>query len=125
MHAPTRSGKWRLIGPNVQAGPDASIDNREFVVFSMGGYSRWQLLRHIVKVALGRHVTDPEMHYFVTDALVISADPPQVVTLDGEVSGATPVTVRLVPESLRVFASPNFIDDVGIPRTYPIRERAR
>lgn len=102
------------IGPRVQAGPDASIDNRQLVVFSMGGYSRWRLLRHTLKVALGRHVRDPETHYFVTDALTIMTDPAQVVTLDGEPHGTTPVTIRLAPETLNVFASPEFIDDAGM-----------
>lgn len=109
------------IGPRVQAGPDASIDNRQLVVFSMGGYSRWRLLRHTLKVALGRHVRDPEIHYFVTDELTITTEPAQTVTLDGEPHGSTPVTIRVAPEALNVFASPDFVDDVGMQPATPSR----
>ncbi len=78
-------------------------------------------MRHTLKVALGRHVRDPEIHYFETDALTITTDPEQVVTLDGEPHGTTPVTIRLAPEALNVFASLGFVDDVGMEPATPSR----
>jgi diacylglycerol kinase family enzyme len=116
------------IGPFLRAAPGASIANRHLVVYAMGGYSRWRLLRHTIEVALGWQVRDPEMHYLETEALTITTEPPQVVTLDGEPHGTTPITIRLVPAALQVYASPAFlaeVSEVAIPRNHVFRHIGR
>ena len=98
------------VGEHLKAGPDAAIDNGRLVVFTLEGRSRYQLIRGAWSVALGRQATDPRNHYFETDRLAITADPPQRVTLDGEPAGETPVTVRVVPRALRVCAPAAYLD---------------
>lgn len=114
----------RYIGINIPASPDASVDNRQLAIFALGGESLAGFLWQGAEVILGRHVQDARVHYFTTEALTIAADPPQRVMLDGESAGVTPVTVRLVPNCLRVFAPRDFRDEVGLAR-HVVRSGAR
>ena len=98
------------VGEHLKAGPDAAIDNGRLVVFTLEGRSRYQLIRGAWSVAIGRQATDPRNNYFETTELTISADPPQRLTLDGEPCGETPVTIRVVPRALRVFAPAAYCD---------------
>ena len=94
----------RFIGPNLPAGPDAAIDDHELIVFTLGGRGRTRLLIQAVKVWRGRHAGNPRFHYRITSGLTVVADPPQRYLLDGEPGGVTPVTIRLLPHAVKVFA---------------------
>jgi diacylglycerol kinase (ATP) len=103
----------RYIGPDMLAGPSAELDNHQMVVFTLGGRNRIQLMIQAIEVWFGRHAYNPKFHYRITDALTITADPPQKYLLDGEPGGVTPVAVRLIPDAIRVFAPPGFDQTPG------------
>lgn len=98
----------RFIGPHLLAGPHASIADHELIVFTLGGRSHLRLAIQAVKVWLGLHAGNPRFHFRITDALTIATDPPQRYVLDGERGGWTPVTVRLLPNAVKVFAPADF-----------------
>jgi diacylglycerol kinase (ATP) len=104
------------VGEHLKAGPDAAIDDGRLVVFTLEGRSREQLIRGAWSVAIGRQANDPRNNYFETAEVTITADPPQRLTLDGEPCGETPVTVRVVPRALRVFAPAAYLDNTALHR---------
>jgi YegS/Rv2252/BmrU family lipid kinase len=48
-----------------------------------------------------RH-TDDLFHHWTAKHIGIEADPPQVVHIDGEIVGSTPVTLEILPKAIRV-----------------------
>jgi YegS/Rv2252/BmrU family lipid kinase len=104
------------VGEHLKAGPDAAIDNSRLVVFTLEGRSRYQLIRGAWSVAIGRQANDPRNNYFETTEVTITADPPQRLTLDGEPAGETPVTVRVAPKALRVFAPTSYLETSALHR---------
>jgi diacylglycerol kinase (ATP) len=63
-------------------------------------------LRHVLMVLIRRHHEDPEVTYVRARHLRIAAHPPMPVQVDGEPHGTTPVTIEIVPRSLRVLVGP-------------------
>jgi diacylglycerol kinase family enzyme len=52
-------------------------------------------------IVAGNEDAEPLQHWRAREVMV-TADPPQVVQVDGEVWGETPITVRVVPQAVRV-----------------------
>lgn len=96
------------FGARLRVGADAAIDNGELIVFTFEGESRAHLVRRTLGLVLGRHAADPGTHYFATTALTLDADPAQPINADGEVIGATPLTIGQAPRALRLFVPPDF-----------------
>ncbi len=101
------------VGEHIKAGPDASIDDGRLVVFTLEGRSRYQLIRGAWSVLRGRHATDPRNNYFETTHLAIRTEPPQMLTLDGEISGETPVEITVASRALRVFAPAQYCERIA------------
>lgn len=59
------------------------------------------------KLALGRHIGDPDVEYALARRAVIDADTPQPVHVDAEPFGVTPLTVEVVPHALRLLVPPS------------------
>lgn len=85
-------------------GPDAHPHDgvAELSVMSSPGF--WPLVGQVLSI-LGRRTSKPELEPVRT--LKLSAEPPMLVHVDGDVIGKTPVEVRLLPAALR------FIADAG------------
>ena len=84
-------------GPRIDP-TDRVLDLCIYDVRSPADYVRlaWRLL-------VGRHRRDESTRFFrVRESVVIESDRPALVQGDGEVLGTTPVTVRIVPEAVRV-----------------------
>jgi diacylglycerol kinase family enzyme len=52
-------------------------------------------------IVAGNEDAEPLQHWRAREVMV-TADPPQTVQVDGEVWGETPITVRVVPQAVRV-----------------------
>lgn len=88
--------------------PDATIQDHRLVVFTLGGFSRRQLFKIWLAYQFGRHTILPESHYFTTQDVTITTDPPQYVDVDGEVTIQTPARFRVAPNALKVMVPANF-----------------
>jgi YegS/Rv2252/BmrU family lipid kinase len=58
------------------------------------------------RLAVGRHIGDPDVGYALAQRVVIDADTPQPVHVDAEPFGVTPLTVEVVPHALRLLVPP-------------------
>lgn len=65
--------------------------------------SRWQMVRLFAKVFDGSHVHLPCVEYWQACRLQIVANDDLPLDLDGEIKGAAPVSIEVVPGALRVF----------------------
>jgi YegS/Rv2252/BmrU family lipid kinase len=90
--------------------PETHVESRDVLAQIVVGSSRLTLLRAWLAVALGRP-PDPSIvtELPIRDAM-IEADPPQYVSIDGEVAARTPVRIAVVPEALALMVPPGFED---------------
>ena len=70
------------------------------------GRSRWNLVRYVLRMIVGRlsHASDVEFRR--ARYVHIEAEHPVPYEVDGDFAGRTPVTIRVVPEPLRILAPP-------------------
>lgn len=94
------------IGPYTGAGmtvaPDARLDDGRFDVRVFRGFSKWELIRHLVSIAFGRRRYAPHVSTYRSATVRISSAHPLPARVDGIDLGTTPVTFRTLPGALRV-----------------------
>jgi diacylglycerol kinase (ATP) len=95
-------------GGDLRIAPDARINDGQFdlcIFEAPEGLPAVQwaaFLRGIGAWAIGRHTTDPNVHFYRARRIQIETNPPTAVQIDGDAIGNTPVTVEILPRSLRV-----------------------
>jgi diacylglycerol kinase family enzyme len=57
----------------------------------------------MVAVLARRHLRDPSVRYYRAKTIMLSSEPAISGQLDGEMFGATPVEITVVPQALSVF----------------------
>ncbi len=105
-------GNGRIHGGMLLA-PNASIANRQLIFFTLGGPSRWQLIRTWSLAVFGRHTTTPEANFFSTIEVAIETDPVLPIDMDGHVTARTPARFTLAPDALKLIAPANFEQPPG------------
>ncbi|MEO3784850.1 YegS/Rv2252/BmrU family lipid kinase [Actinocorallia sp. B10E7] len=90
---------------------DASPDDRLLAVYQLGDDARLRLMSATARhAATGRFRTLAEPSFLTTNAVEVATDPPMAVDVDGELRARTPVSVRLLPNALRVMVPREFPD---------------
>ncbi len=84
--------------------PGARLDDGLFDVRIFEGFSRWELLRHFVAIAAGRHRYEPRVRTVRSAQVRVASASPLRVRADGEDAGWTPVDIRVRRRALRVLA---------------------
>lgn len=91
----------RCYGGGMQIAPGAVPDDGLLDIVLVEETSRSELLRQLPGLFSGKHVSHPAVKLFRTEAVEILA-PPQDVTLDGELLGATPGHVTRAGSRIRM-----------------------
>jgi YegS/Rv2252/BmrU family lipid kinase len=90
---------------------DTSADDRQLLVYRLGGRRRMALVSATLRHALGgAHRTVTEPAFLAVSELWLETDPPLPLDVDGEICGYTPARVALAAEALRVMVAPGFPD---------------
>ena len=93
--------------------PDASADNRELLILTLNTVNRWRLLSMLIAFLAGKHTVFSEAEFFRTNEVVIETTPPQYMSVDGEITTQTPVTISVASEALKVMAPISFEEPFG------------
>jgi YegS/Rv2252/BmrU family lipid kinase len=91
-------------GGGMLLAPSAELGDGLFDVVLAGQLSKRRFLRVLPKVFKGTHVSEPAYRMVRARELRVDASRPFVLYADGEPIGETPVTIRIVPDALRVLA---------------------
>ncbi|MDG4767932.1 YegS/Rv2252/BmrU family lipid kinase [Solwaraspora sp. WMMD406] len=90
---------------------DANADDRLLVAYPVGGPSRRGLLGATVRnAATGHRRTLRHDPFLAVGELLVEADRPAAVEIDGEPSGETPIRLSVDPNALRVMAAADVVD---------------
>jgi YegS/Rv2252/BmrU family lipid kinase len=91
-------------GGGMLLAPTAELGDGLFDVVLTGDLPKRRFLRVLPKIFKGAHVGEPAYSMVRARELHVDADRPFVLYADGDPIGETPVTIRIVPDALRVLA---------------------
>ena len=98
------TGITSRYGGGFQIVPNARIDDGLFDVCIVRPVSSVTVLRLLVTLFWGGHVSHPAVSMHQTQALKIETDTPMLLYADGEPMCETPVTIKIIKHGLRVMA---------------------
>ena len=89
----------------IKLAPFAAPDDGwlDVCVFERPRVGRVGFATQMVAVLARRHLRDPSVRYYRAKTITLSSEPPISGQLDGEMFGATPTTITIIPQALTVF----------------------
>jgi YegS/Rv2252/BmrU family lipid kinase len=93
-----------VFGGGMYLAPDASLEDGRLDLVLISGQSKFRYLRGLPRVFNGSHLQDPAIKLVQATEVTLSADRPFTAYADGDPIGDLPLTIRVLPGSLRVVA---------------------
>ncbi len=95
----------QLYGGMLAIGVKACVNDArlDVCIFKGGGF--FTFVQQAMKVLAHKHLEDPTVEYYQCREIVIESAHPLPVQVDGEPFAMTPVTIHVVPSSLKVIVS--------------------
>ncbi len=100
-------GNTRRYGGQVSLTPEARIDDGLLDVCVFRGVGLLHAAWYVLQVLIGRHTHDPGVAYFRARRMMVRSEPPQLVQVDGDTIGETPMGFLVRNRFLKVIV-PNF-----------------
>jgi diacylglycerol kinase (ATP) len=94
------NGPYTGVGMTVA--PDARLDDAQFDVRVFRGFSKPELLRHLVSIAFGRRKYSPHVSTYRSARVRIESASPLPCRADSHDMGTTPIEFTVKPRALRV-----------------------
>jgi YegS/Rv2252/BmrU family lipid kinase len=93
------------VGKGMKMAPKAKIDDGLVdIIVVESGISRLRLLSVLPKLYKGTHIFEPEVKYFQSDTFSLIPDNKDVLNIDGQIIGNTPIKVQVIPQTIEIFA---------------------
>jgi YegS/Rv2252/BmrU family lipid kinase len=93
-----------VFGGGMYLAPDSELDDGQIEIITIEQQSKLRYLRGLPRVFKGTHLQDPAINIVQAREVTFSADRPFTAYADGDPIGDLPLTVRVLPGSLRVVA---------------------
>ena len=94
----------KYTGAGMQLAPRAEIHDGLMDVVVVRNASRWQMLKLFSKVFDGSHIHLECVEYHQVRSFEIRTEAQDMMNLDGEMKGFSPIAAEVVPSALNVFA---------------------
>jgi YegS/Rv2252/BmrU family lipid kinase len=95
-------GNSRSYGGGMLLLPHAELDDGKLDVLVSKDASKLAFLRELPKVFKGKHLDSPHVEMLKGEVIEVSSDRPFVIYADGDPIGATPATMRVERQALRL-----------------------
>jgi diacylglycerol kinase family enzyme len=53
----------------------------------------------------GSHINEPELEYYQTSQFSLIPETDEILNIDGEIMGSTPIQVNVIPKAFEMFVS--------------------
>jgi len=93
------------VGKGMKMAPDAKLDDGLIdLIVVRAGVSRTRLLQVLPKLFNGTHINEPEVSYFQTTKFSLIPEKDEILNIDGEIMGSTPIKVKMIPKAIEIFS---------------------
>lgn len=89
-------------GGGMRIAPEAQMDDGWLNINLVSAMTRWEALKQLRRLNLGRHTTHPAVRYFKAREVRVESESPIEVAADGELIGHTPARFVVRPKTLSV-----------------------
>jgi YegS/Rv2252/BmrU family lipid kinase len=88
----------------IKVAPRASLDDGwlDVIIFEKAKPVKLALVHQALRVVMRTHMSDPNIRFLRARRVRVETEPSVLVQLDGDVAGATPTQIEVVPKSLSV-----------------------
>ena len=94
------------VGKGMKMAPKAHIDDGLIdIVVVDDEISRMRLLSVLPKLYKGTHIFEPEVKYYQSNEFSIFTEKNNILNIDGEITGNTPIKVDVIPQTIEIFAT--------------------
>ena len=94
------------VGKGMKMAPKAKNDDGLIdVVVVDDEISRLRLLSVLPKLYKGTHIFEPEVKYYQSNEFSIFTEKNNILNIDGEIIGNTPIKVDVIPQIIEIFAT--------------------
>ena len=92
------------VGKGMMMAPKAKInDGLLDLIIVNGNISRLKLFQTLPKLFKGTHIHDPEVEYIQIDKFSLDTSNNELLNIDGELKGSTPIQVEVIPNAIEIF----------------------
>ena len=94
------------VGKGMKMAPKARLDYGLIdLIVIRSGVSRTRLLQVLPKLFDGSHINEPELEYYQTSQFSLIPETDEILNIDGEIMGSTPIQVNVIPKAFEMFVS--------------------
>jgi len=93
------------VGKGMKMAPKARLDDGLIdLIVIRSDVSRTRLLQVLPKLFDGSHINEPELEYYQTSQFSLIPETDEILNIDGEIMGTTPIQVNVIPKAFEMFA---------------------
>ena len=93
------------IGKGMKMAPKAKLDDGLIdLIVVKAGATRTRLLQVLPKLFNGSHINEPEVEYYQTSEFSLIPETDEILNIDGEIMGSTPIKVKMIPKAIEIFS---------------------
>jgi diacylglycerol kinase family enzyme len=93
------------VGKGMKMAPKAKLDDGLIdLIVVRSDITKTRLLATLPKLFDGSHVNQPEVSYFQTSSFSLIPKIDEIINIDGEIIGTTPIKVKMIPRILEIFS---------------------
>ena len=94
------------VGKGMKMAPKAQLDDGLIdLVVVRSNVTRARLLQTLPKLFDGSHINEPEISYYQTSEFSLIPEKDEILNIDGEIMGSTPVKVKMIPNAIDIYSS--------------------
>ena len=94
------------VGKGMKMAPKARLDDGLIdLIVIRAGASRIRLLQVLPKLFDGSHINEPEVEYIQTSKFSLIPETDEILNIDGEIMGSTPIKVEMIPKAFEMFVA--------------------
>ena len=94
----------KYVGKGMYMAPKADVsDGLLDLIVVKGNLSRTLLFKTLPKLFKGTHITDPNVTYHQVSNFSLTTQEEDLLNIDGELKGETPIDVKIIPNAIEVF----------------------
>ena len=92
------------VGKGMKMAPKARLDDGLIdLIVIRADVSRTRLLQVLPKLFDGSHINEPEVEYYQTSKFSLIPEMDEILNIDGEIMGSTPIKVEMIPKAFAMF----------------------
>jgi len=91
------------VGKGMKMAPNASLNDKKMdIIMIKDNFSKFELLKLFPQLFSGNHIKNKKVTYIQAETFSLKSLKNDVLNIDGEIKGETPINIRVIPECIKL-----------------------